>query len=1122
MSITRRPWFWIAHSLFFLLCLVYTWRNFESAFPFVELQVKMDRPGAMRVAAALATKHGWAPGSGHREAASFETDSTTTHFIELEAGGAAALRQVLAGGNYMPYTWRVRHFAEGKTQETEVRFTPEGKPYGFTERLAEQDPGAALKIEAARNIAERVAVDEWGINLDAYMLAEKSSETRKSGRVDHALVYERAREQIGEGKYRLRLVVSGDRLTELRHLVKVPDAFHRRYATMRSANNTIAELAGAFIVVLYGLLLCGLGLYFLARAHGVIWRAPIIFAGVIAGLHFVEALNRFPLGWMSYDTAIEMTAFAIRHVTSALIGAIFDFAMVALPLIVAEAMSRKAFPRQPQLARMFSFGPQGGAASYQTLGRVVGAYLFVGFHFAWVTWMYRTGSQSLGWWNPSELLFHPDALATYLPWLTSVASSLHAGVWEECLFRAVPLAGAALLGARFGRRGAWIAGAFVLQALIFGAAHASYPTQPSYARVVELLVPSAVFGGMYLAFGLLPGVIMHFTYDVVLFAMPVFLSSGATATVSRVLIVVLSILPLWLVLAARYRAGAWHELPAALYNGAWRPQVPAVLGPSVQESSAVRTELTRTQWRALLLSGVVGLGLWIGFGSFNADAPGLGQSRGEAIAQARQALQAGGINLGPEWRALADVDATPGEEEDFVWRESGKETYRALLGNYLEPPLWRIRFVRFEGDLVERAEEYQVFIRGSGQIYRVRHELPESRAGKALEEAEAKAIAIRVLGEHFQTDSSRLKEVSSIQYQLPARRDWLLIWSDPSVELKQGEARLAVKVAGDEAVAYRRYVHVPEDWTRTERGRKTAMSVAKMLGGTVFVLFAILIMIRTFQDLIHGRFNGRVFFAVFAGCLLLESVLELNEFVAAEAAFRTSQPWGSQVFRVIVSGGLSGLASSAIIAVVIGYLQADGGIKKSLSKLGKHRLYWAGWAAGAWLAAVSAMAIRLGKAEHPAWPSFAPAATSLPWLEAFQGVTAYAGGAAFLQLLYPWIARHCATPVRRFLAYGLLGFAAGSFMAESTLLELLGAGLVAGLSFFLIGELVRRTAMAILIPLPAAVMVLRAARAASVHAYPGAIELGLLLAVGVTMTSWIWLNGGLFVSKTPLENVESG
>ena len=47
--------------------------------------------------------------------------------------------------------------------------------------------------------------------------------------------------------------------------------------------------------------------------------------------------------------------------------------------------------------------------------------------------------------------------------------------------------------------------AFVVQAVIFGAGHAPYPTQPSFARPVELIIPSIGFGLLYVYFGLLPG-----------------------------------------------------------------------------------------------------------------------------------------------------------------------------------------------------------------------------------------------------------------------------------------------------------------------------------------------------------------------------------------------------------------------------------------------------------------------------------------------------------------------------------------------------------------------------------------------------------------------------------------
>ena len=95
-----------------------------------------------------------------------------------------------------------------------------------------------------------------------YTLVEASQKTEPSGRIDHTFVYERADKKIGgEGLYRLKIVVSGDKMTELTHFVKVPEAFNRRYAEMRSANNTISWVANLLMGLLYILAGCGLGLF---------------------------------------------------------------------------------------------------------------------------------------------------------------------------------------------------------------------------------------------------------------------------------------------------------------------------------------------------------------------------------------------------------------------------------------------------------------------------------------------------------------------------------------------------------------------------------------------------------------------------------------------------------------------------------------------------------------------------------------------------------------------------------------------------------------------------------------------------------------------------------------------
>src|SRR5205814_9410111 len=130
-----------------------------------------------------------------------------------------------------------------------------------------------------------------------------------------------------------------------------------------------------------------------------------------------------------------------------------------------------------------------------------------------------------------------------------------------------------LIGDRFGKRRVFLIIGMVVQALVFGSGHAGYANQPSYARVVELIVPSFAFGAYFLAFGLLPGIVMHYTFDAVLMSLPIFASSTPRAHVEQGLLILLILVPLWVVLIARLRQQKWIDLPENLRNGEWTPPV---------------------------------------------------------------------------------------------------------------------------------------------------------------------------------------------------------------------------------------------------------------------------------------------------------------------------------------------------------------------------------------------------------------------------------------------------------------------------------------------------------------------------------------------------------------------
>ena len=411
-------------------------------------------------------------------------------FVELEGGGKDTYARMLRDGLYSPYTWRVRHFREGEKHETLIRFRPDGRPYGFREQLAEAEPGPELTAAAARAIAERTARESWQIDLTPYALVEPSLARRPGGRVDHTFVYERDSPRLNDGRYRLRLVVSGDRLTEATHFILIPQASSRRYQEMRAANAALGAGSVAVMTLLYCVGAIA-GLFYLARRRWVIARTPLLWGVAVAGLQLLVAINDWPLLWMTYDTAVPRTGFALQQI--AILAVVFagSSAAFGVSFMAAESLTRRAFGDHPQLWRVWS---REAAASRPILGRTVAAYLLATVFLAYDVVLYFFAARLFGWWMPSEALIDPAILASPLPWLSAIANALQAGFWEESLLRAVPIAGAALIGDRFGRRRLFIVAAIACQALLFGAGHATSPMQPAYARAVELILPSIGFG----------------------------------------------------------------------------------------------------------------------------------------------------------------------------------------------------------------------------------------------------------------------------------------------------------------------------------------------------------------------------------------------------------------------------------------------------------------------------------------------------------------------------------------------------------------------------------------------------------------------------------------------------
>ena len=72
---------------------------------------------ALQSAKELAKKYNWGQ-EKFKQAASFRLDNRVQHFVELEIGGAEAFTKMLQDKLYFPYSWYIRNFKEGETNES--------------------------------------------------------------------------------------------------------------------------------------------------------------------------------------------------------------------------------------------------------------------------------------------------------------------------------------------------------------------------------------------------------------------------------------------------------------------------------------------------------------------------------------------------------------------------------------------------------------------------------------------------------------------------------------------------------------------------------------------------------------------------------------------------------------------------------------------------------------------------------------------------------------------------------------------------------------------------------------------------------------------------------------------
>lgn len=908
-------WFWALFLVTALISAVAAIKLMFTAAPGLNLEISFSREQA--VAAAKTFQQQQFPElNTERSASVFVSDRHFQNYVELEAGGVDAFQALMPQLDAVTHYWKVRSFTAGQEQELTTAFSPTGEPISFSYKIPQQEAGAVLAENTARELAEAGARRFMGERFSAYKALETKAIKQTSGRADYSFTYEHKSLQVAEARFRLELKVAGDKLVAVDTFKHIPDAFDQRFGEMRSLNTQISQIASYLMAVLFGLGgLVGGGVW-LFRRHQLQWTKafwPALVVGVGLGSAILSSL---PMAWMGYQTTSSTQTFIFQQIAQA--GGAILIATIAFATIyaVAEGLTRMAFAQHPRLWDMF----RPAALSPEILGRVLGGFAWTGFFLLYAMAFYWFSTQVLGWWQPTGMDSDPNILASWRPALAPIFMALQAGTWEECLFRAIPLSLAILIGNHYGIRNKLVISTLILQALVFAGVHANYPQLPGYFRLVELFIPAMAFGLVYLRFGLAICMITHFEYDLVLMSLPIFTADDPSLWVDRVLVILAGTAPLLALLWARLRNGQFTALADKWRNGIPVDLVPDPPTVAVQEIRTSGAALViKPLWlAAIAVVSVIAIGVAM-LKPPKLDWPVYQIDRAAAQQHAEDELSQRGIILDGEWHRTTATRGGWSQQLEFVWRESGREQVQALIGKYLDTPFWVVSWRKFDGPVENRSEQWQAWLYPDGRLHELVHYLPEGTEGAKLTRAQAASKAMEWVEKMGWGDSSSLKEKSVEEASRPARSDWTVTYTDKAAyNHKDAQAVIIIKLAGDEVTSYVRSIDVPDAWSRAESEAASSRQPYKIVAMVaLFALFGCA------ASTFFRKHSGRKFsiaaawpwVAIAALANIVVSLLWLNPGLVA---LQTTMGWWMQIGMLLV-----GLAIGSCVLGMVAFLAAQ-------------------------------------------------------------------------------------------------------------------------------------------------------------------------------------------------------
>ena len=814
--------FWVIAGI---VGVVFAQRYFFRAFPEASVDFRVSRGEAQTRASDFLASIGENV-AGYRSAVAFDVDEEGKTYLERELGLEQANRMMSSQLDI--WYWEVRFFKPEQEEEFQVRVSPAGKIVGYDHKIPEARAAPSLERATAQAIATEFAASRMGVDLNGWdFLAEEANSSSKPKRTDWSFTWEKRGFRAKDAPYRLNLSMQGDRIGGAGSYLKVPEAWSRGFARLRSGNETLALVFFVPYMMLLGLAVW-VAIKLTLRGQTK-WRAAILLGALAATLLFLQGLNSWPLWSASYNTNGSYGSFLVVQIGKALGFAVLTALTITLVMPAAEPLYRVSQPNRLQLGKIFTLR---GLRSKEFFSAALVGLSLAAAHIGYVVAFYVIASK-LGAWAPAEVNYE-DSVNTLFPWISGAAIGLLASLNEEFTFRlfAIPF---------FERvtRSRWVA--VILPAFLWSFLHSNYPQEPAYIRGIEIGLFGIVAGLVMLRWGILSTLIWHYTVDASLVGLFLVRSNSLYFKISGVVVGLAALAPMLFAGVSYLARGRFEPDEDLLNRAAPKPEISLAdepAAPTTMVAGGRYTALTPAMLGFLAVCVLAG-GLIVA--KLKPEAIGdylnLSVSAKSASARADEVLRKRGLDPGSFRRAIIFGNLTDSITNEFLRERVGVKRVNEIYAGQVPGAAWLVRYFRDS-----QAEEYSVRLRPDGTVFAVHHKIAEDAHGASLSKDEAMARAEKFLREEKKLDLSQWSLVESNSDKRPHRIDHVLTWQQKA-PLDAGAAgsadsadhayvREKVAVLGDEVEDYRQtyyqdaresdagtfstYIKIPDEWRRKQ------------------------------------------------------------------------------------------------------------------------------------------------------------------------------------------------------------------------------------------------------------------------------------------------------------------